>query len=254
MESINLLDVRIHKFDRSGLLEAITTPPPAGKQVFAYVNIKSMNLACEIGWYHDFLNQADYVFCDGMGVVLGARLAGQSISRVYRHTCPDWTVSLAQSCLQKQLSLFVLAGEPEVAARTQELFKEHAPGLKVAVHHGHFDQNGEGNNDVIHKINDFQPDILLVGMGTPLQEKWVLENKEHLQARTILPIGACMDFFTGRHYRGPDWLTGNGFEWLIRLATEPRRLWRRYLLGIPKFYFRVLGHRLGFRVFRTEPL
>jgi N-acetylglucosaminyldiphosphoundecaprenol N-acetyl-beta-D-mannosaminyltransferase len=98
---------------------------------------------------------------------------------------------------------------------------------------------------VVEEINTAAPDILLVGLGMPLQERWLMENAHKLDAGATLTGGAVFDYVSGRLSRGPRLLTSHGFEWLARLLVEPRRLWRRYLLGNPLFILRVLKQRLG---------
>jgi N-acetylglucosaminyldiphosphoundecaprenol N-acetyl-beta-D-mannosaminyltransferase len=245
---INLLGVRFHALTRDQLLQAIITAAQAEagrKTVIAYVNIHAMNLAYEQPWYRDFLNRADLVFCDGFGVALAARLTGQSIKAEHRSTCPDWIETLGQRCQQHQLSLFLLAGRPGAAAAAAQKLQTAAPGLRVAAHHGFFDKTGPENEQVIAQINTFQPDILYVGLGMPLQEAWIRDNLPRVEAKLFLPLGACLDFYTGQVYRGPRWLTDYGLEWLSRLLTEPGRLWRRYLLGNPLFLWRVLRQGRG---------
>jgi N-acetylglucosaminyldiphosphoundecaprenol N-acetyl-beta-D-mannosaminyltransferase len=83
-----------------------------------------------------------------------------------------------------------------------------------------------------------------VGFGMPLQERWILDNINRIEARVFLPLGACLDFYTGNVYRGPRWMTDRGLEWLTRLFTEPQRLWERYVVGNPLFFYRLLKQRV----------
>lgn len=247
VESLDLLGVRIHTLTRHQLLQAIIVAAQAEagrKTIIANVNVHAMNLACEQPWYRDFLNRASLVFCDGFGVALGARLAGYRLAAQHRSTCPDWIEELGRLCRQHNCSLFLLAGRPGVAAAAAQKLQNVAPGLRVAAQHGYFDKAGPENEQVIAQINAFKPDILFIGFGMPLQEKWIQDNFDQVETRLFLPLGACLDFYTGQIYRGPHWLTDHGFEWLTRLLIEPKRLWRRYLIGNPLFMYRVLKHRL----------
>jgi N-acetylglucosaminyldiphosphoundecaprenol N-acetyl-beta-D-mannosaminyltransferase len=96
------------------------------------------------------------------------------------------------------------------------------------------------NEAVVQEINGARPDILLVGMGMPLQEYWLIENRDGLEVSVVLTGGAVLDYVPRGLRPGPRVLTDNGFEWLARLLVEPRRLWRRYLFGTPLFLLRVL--------------
>jgi N-acetylglucosaminyldiphosphoundecaprenol N-acetyl-beta-D-mannosaminyltransferase len=88
---------------------------------------------------------------------------------------------------------------------------------------------------VIDIINRSGASVLLVGFGMPLQELWITSYRAQLRPLLVFSVGAAFDYAAGEVARGPRWLTQYGFEWLARLAIEPRRLWRRYLLGLPEF-------------------
>jgi N-acetylglucosaminyldiphosphoundecaprenol N-acetyl-beta-D-mannosaminyltransferase len=94
---------------------------------------------------------------------------------------------------------------------------------------------------VLEHIAEQQPDILLVGMGTPRQELWVERNFDRIDTPVVWTVGALFDYLSGRTPRAPHWMADHGFEWIFRLALEPRRMWRRYLLGNPAFLGRVLS-------------
>jgi len=242
-DTVTLLGVQFHKLTKSQLLQSIVhSAQKQNKTIIAHVNIHAMNLAYQLDWYQDFLNRADVVFCDGFGVALATKLTGQSIKAEHRHTCPDWIEELALDCQEHGFSLFLLAGKPGVAEIAAKKLKRIAPDFKVATHHGYFEKTDPENDQVVSQINAFKPDILYVGFGMPLQEQWIQENIHQLDARVFLPLGACLDFYTGQVYRGPRWLTDHGLEWLSRLFTEPRRLWRRYLVGNPLFLLRVIKY------------
>ncbi len=216
------------------------------RAIIAYANIHALNLAYEQPRLRAFLNQADIVFCDGFGARLGAALLGQRLPQ--RFTPPDWLGQLSALCAQQGYSLFLLGARPGVAdLAAAALLKDH-PSLRVAgTHHGYFDKTpGSPENEaVLARINQARPDILIVGFGMPLQEYWLEENWARIDARVALTAGAAFDYISGRLRRAPRWMTDHGLEWLGRLLIEPRRLWKRYLLGIPLFFWRVLLQRLG---------
>ncbi|GIK40742.1 MAG: glycosyl transferase [Chloroflexota bacterium] len=246
-QTLFLLGIRIHALSRDQLLQAIVDSALANtgrKTIIAHVNVHAMNLAYKLPWYREFLNQADLVFCDGFGVALGAKLTGQFIKAEHRTTCPDWIESLGKLCQQQGLSLFLLAGQPGVAEAAAAKLQRVAPGLRVAYHHGYFQKTGLENEQVIAQINVFRPHILYVGFGMPHQEDWIRGHINQIEARVFLPLGACLDFYTGHVYRGPRWMTDHGLEWLSRLLIEPGRLWQRYLVGNPLFLWRVLKQQL----------
>lgn len=244
-DEVTLYGTRFHKVTASQLINFIVKAAQIEKKtVVGNVNVRAMNFAYEFAWYQDFLNNADLVFCDGFGVLLGARLSNYSIQSTHRMTCPDYIENLALTCEKQDVSLFLLAGKPGVVDKAITKLVSIAPKLRVQGHHGFFEKSGEENASIIHKINRFNPGILYVGFGMPLQERWILDNLDQIEARVFLPLGACLDFYTDSVYRGPRWMTDNGFEWLSRLITEPKRLWQRYFLGNSLFFYRVLKQRI----------
>jgi N-acetylglucosaminyldiphosphoundecaprenol N-acetyl-beta-D-mannosaminyltransferase len=246
MEAVNLLGVRVGTLSVESLVNFITrTILAGGKARAAYVNIYAINLAQELAWFRDFFNSSDVVYCDGFGVKWGARLLGLRIPN--RYTPPDWITLLAAECAHRRFSLYLLGAHQGVAEKVAELLKQQFPDLSIAgAHHGYFDKSpGSVENEaVLQAINATSPDILLVGLGMPLQERWLMENWDRLEAKVAIPVGALFDYLAGEFPRAPHWMTDHGLEWLGRLIIEPRRLWRRYLLGIPRFLWLVLNQRL----------
>lgn len=215
------------------------------RAIVAYANVRAMNLAYDLPWFRAFLNQSDIVFCDGFGVKWAAPLARQCIPE--RFTPPDWLARLAQMAAQRSLSLFLLGARPGVTRKAARRLTDAVPTLNVVgTKHGYFDKTcGSAENDaVIKQINAVKPDILIVGFGMPLQERWLMENWDRIDAHVALTGGAVFDYVSGEIRRAPRWMTDHGLEWLGRLIIEPRRLWRRYLIGNPLFFFRVLRQRI----------
>jgi N-acetylglucosaminyldiphosphoundecaprenol N-acetyl-beta-D-mannosaminyltransferase len=173
--------------------------------------------------------------------MLAARLLGRRIPE--RITYADWAWRLAAFAEAEGFSLYLLGARPGMAQEAARRLQARYPDLEiVGVRHGFFDHaaGSPENEAVVREINDARPDILLVGMGMPLQEYWLMENRDRLQAGVVLTGGGVFDYVSGGLRRGPRILTHSGFEWLARLLVEPRRLWRRYLIGIPLFLLRVL--------------
>jgi N-acetylglucosaminyldiphosphoundecaprenol N-acetyl-beta-D-mannosaminyltransferase len=218
------------------------------------VNAHCLNLCYEDQSLRDALNGADVVFCDGAGVMLAARVLGGRIPA--RITYAAWIWQLADFAASEGFSLYFLGAGPGVAQEAARRLRERYPGLKiVGTRHGYFDHSAgsTGNEAVLQEINAAAPDILLVGLGMPLQERWLAQNRHDLHAGIALTSGAVFDYASERVSRGPRFLTENGFEWLTRLVYEPRRLWRRYLIGNPLFLLRVLRQRFSRGSVRGHP-
>jgi N-acetylglucosaminyldiphosphoundecaprenol N-acetyl-beta-D-mannosaminyltransferase len=244
-DEVRLLNTKFHKITVKELIDYIIEASQIEKKtIVGNVNVRGMNFSYELPWYKDFFNNADLVVCDGFGILLGARLLGYSVKCEHRMTPPDYIEDLVLACEKNNVSLFFLGGQAGIVDNAINQFLEIAPTLKIQGHPGHFEISGEENDAVIQQINKFKPDILYVGFGMPLQERWILDNLDRVEAHVFINLGACLDFYTKTIYRGPRWLTDNGFEWLTRLLTEPYRLWKRYLIGNPLFLYRVLKQRI----------
>jgi N-acetylglucosaminyldiphosphoundecaprenol N-acetyl-beta-D-mannosaminyltransferase len=212
--------------------------------VMSYVNIHTLNIAYETPWFKGFLNDSYLTFCDGVGVKLAARLTGQDLPQ--RFTPPDFMESICELASRHDWKVFFLGARSGVAQRAADKLTVRLPGLQIRTHHGYFDKaaDSQENRQVVEQINQFQPHILVVGFGMPVQEKWILENIASLHTNMAFPAGAIFDYLSGEVWRGPRWLTDHGFEWLSRLVIEPRRLWKRYLIGNPLFVWRIFVHHV----------
>lgn len=243
--SLCLLGVRIHDLPPIQLISRIINYCQSGERVYlAYVNTFGMNLAyCDIE-FRDYLNSASINFCDGVGVQLGARLLGEDIR--HRSTPPDWIERLASSCVAHDLSLYFLGAKSGVAERAARNLEDLVPGIEISgTHHGYFDKSKDAaeNKRMVDEINSGSTNVLLVGFGMPLQENWIIENLGDLAINVVIPVGALFDYMAGDIYRAPRFVTDQGFEWLARLLVEPGRLWKRYIIGNPLFFWRVLKQR-----------
>jgi N-acetylglucosaminyldiphosphoundecaprenol N-acetyl-beta-D-mannosaminyltransferase len=203
-----------------------------------YANAHVLNQSAEIPALRRALESADLVYCDGYGV----RLAAKALERPVPHrmTGADWIWGLAALCEQTDQSIYLLGSEPAIARGAADRLRATYPGLDVAgTHHGYFEPGSAHDDRVVEDINARRPSILLVGMGTPKQELWVQRNAGRLDVDVLWTVGALFDVVSGKVPRAPGWLSDNGLEWIFRLAIEPGRMWRRYLLGNPVFVHRV---------------
>lgn len=235
-----LLGVRIDCVSVRELNERVATIIKGNQKGFVlYVNAHAMNIAFEQLWFRKLLNTAAIVYCDGAGVQLAARLTGVAIPE--RIALTDWIWELAGFATQRGFSFFFLGASPGIAEHAARNLSARYPDLKlVGIHHGYFDHHSSENEEVIAQINRVSPDILIVAMGMPIQEGWISENWDRVNARVIMSGGGCFDFTSGAVRRSPQWMARNGLEWLFRLYLEPRRMWRRYVIGNPLFVIRIL--------------
>ncbi len=175
---------------------------------------------------------ADVAYIDGMPFVVQGRLLGGTVDRSHRNTYLDWYDSLLTTAQEQEWRVFFLGGTPEALKLGTDVLSERFPNLMLEGHDGFFDAspNSSETRDVIDQINDFGADVVLVGMGMPRQELWVAANRRHLRVPVTVTVGAGMDYVAGLIPTPPRWMGKYGLEWMHRLVSEPRRLWRRYLV------------------------
>jgi N-acetylglucosaminyldiphosphoundecaprenol N-acetyl-beta-D-mannosaminyltransferase len=237
---MNVLGIRVDSLTMTSLDERVEKLlGNESRSVVAYIHVHGVNLAYQDAALARFFMDADVVYCDGEGVRLGAKLLGLYIPE--RIALTDWVWDLFEICQRRSASLFFLGSTQDVLEVAARRVKERFPNLKlVGYHHGYFEKHGPSSDAVIEEINSVQPDVLLVGFGMPIQEQWVMASAERIRTRLILTVGSCFDYVSGRKRRCPRWMARHGFEWLFRFVQEPRRLFKRYIIGNPLFAARVL--------------
>lgn len=243
-EPVSLCGVPVHPVSAPELVEAIIAFGRGERLRRVYnVNVYAMNLATDDRGFADALRGADLVFCDGFGVKWGARLAGIAIP--HRTTPPDWIDAFAEQAARAGQAVFALGDQDGVAAAFQKRMAERHPGYRVAgAQHGFFAKSGADNDAVVAAINNSGATHLLVGLGMPLQEKWIEANASRLNVRVAISVGALFRWITGREVRAARWMTDHGLEWLSRLMRHPVRHFRRYVFGNPRFLARVVRQRV----------
>jgi exopolysaccharide biosynthesis WecB/TagA/CpsF family protein len=208
----------------------------------AFANPDCINIAQVNFGYRRVLQRADRVFADGSGVRIAARILGQKMADNVNGT--DLFPELCRSAARHGLRLFLLGARPGLADATAVAMRERHPGLVIAgTAHGYFD--AAQTCGVIDRINASGADVLLVAMGAPQQELWLSRHAAALAPPVRIGVGGLFDYYSGRIPRAPAWIREAGCEWVWRLACEPSRLWKRYLVGNPLFLARVLRQRIA---------
>lgn len=206
-------------------------------------NVHSLNLSRQLPWLAAFYDQADIVYLDGAGIALGAWLLG--LGRFRRTTMHEWGRPLATYLAEQGHSLYLLGNPPGVAARAAANLHSAVPGLRiVGSQHGYFAKEGPENDAIIAAINRQAPDVLMVGFGMPLEQRWILDNYLRINARVFWEVGAAFEYWAGVTPACPRWLGDLGLNWLFRLLREPRRLAPRYIWGNANFVHQLLKEKL----------
>jgi N-acetylglucosaminyldiphosphoundecaprenol N-acetyl-beta-D-mannosaminyltransferase len=182
---------------------------------------------------------------DGMAVVWWLRWQGQrQVSRVYG---PDLMLAACKQFIEKGCKHYFYGGAPGVAEKLAGRLRERFPGLRiVGMYSPPFRPlSPEEDMAASEAIVRSGADIVWVGIGSPRQEQWMSDHAGRIGAPVLIGVGAAFDFLSGCKRQAPIWVQRSGLEWLFRLVSEPGRLWRRYLLGYPRFIVLVLMQQLG---------
>ncbi len=198
--------------------------------VLANHNLHSLHLIQRDLDMQSFYAGAAAIHIDGMPIVAMARLLGAPARPCHRQTSADFLLPMLGRLRDHRRRVFILGGTPTVLADFLSLARDRVPGIAIAGHHGFFANDAETVRTIPSAICGFAPDLLLLGMGMPLQERWYVANRPALPACTVMNLGAFMDYWVGAKSLPPRRLAACGLEWAWRLGSEPRRLWRRYLL------------------------
>lgn len=187
------------------------------------------------------LAAADLCVPDGVSILIAGRILGQPIPE--RVTGGDLMEQLCALAARENLSVHFLGGLPGAAEGAAAALKRRYPGLRVTCSCPpyRFEDNPAKLETVLATIRDAAPDILCVAIGVPRQEIWMYRHCPSLPVRLAISVGAALDTQAGLRRRAPAWTHKLGIEWAYRLAREPRRLWRRYLIGNTHFLFLVLA-------------
>lgn len=211
-----------------------------GQTVLAFLNANNANLMMRDDEYRQALSR-QVVFPDGHGVDIASYLFhGSTFPANLNGT--DFVPALL-TYVERPLRVAMIGARPEVLARAAENFRAHAPWHAfLPVSDGFFER--ERSPQVLADVRALNADLLLVAMGSPGQEKWVDAHVGPQDARLVITVGALFDFVAGQFPRAPKVLRRLRLEWFFRLLIEPRRMWRRYVIGNPLFLCHILRHKL----------
>lgn len=245
MRRVDVLGVPVSWVTVEGLLAFIQTRVVEQRtSTILYANGDTVNQAQRNPGLREALGQADAVCADGMGVVWAARLLGEPLPE--RVNIGDLMSPLFRLAAARGYRCFFLGSPLGVAAQAAAVLAARHPGLVVVgAESGYFTPAEEPA--LRQRIQAARPDVLLVGMGTPQQERWIARHREALGVPIICAVGAALAYEAGSFPRAPVWMRRVGLEWLFRLGCEPQRLWRRYLLGHPQFLWHLASTLLSRR-------
>lgn len=195
---------------------------------------------------------ANWVYVDGLPIIWMGRAAGLPLESKNRITLLDCFENVLSQAAIHKWRVFYLGSTEETLNQGLAILRGKQPNLLIEGQHGFFLQEQGGSQEVIKQINVYRPDILFVGMGMPLQETWLASHIDELDALAIFTSGATMDYLTGHSYRPPAWAGPIGLYGIFRLLSDPRRLWKRYLVEPIYLVKHMLPHIIASRKIRRQ--
>jgi N-acetylglucosaminyldiphosphoundecaprenol N-acetyl-beta-D-mannosaminyltransferase len=235
-----IFGVDITTFDRPGLLSLFADSMNDGTRLdVSWLNPYYVQVAAKDAGLRAMMSSFDVLQPDGWGVVWAARLAGIEVSE--RLAIEDIERELFGAMAARGQRVFLFGSAPGIALTAAETLRDQFPGLVIAgTEHGWYDamaghpgRYSEADNErILAAINDSRPDLLLVGLPTPLQQSWSLANRERLAVPLLMTMGAYFDHLAERVDWYPRWMDRWHLDWLYRLSREPRRLAYRYTIGM----------------------
>jgi N-acetylglucosaminyldiphosphoundecaprenol N-acetyl-beta-D-mannosaminyltransferase len=169
---------------------------------------------------------------DGMPLIILGKLIGYPLNKEQRVTWVDYLDPFLKTITNNNLKLFYIGSKPDIAEKAINNFRKTYKGIQINYTNGYFnkEKNSNENLSIIQKIKNYQPDVLLVGMGMPIQEHWIYDNLNRLNVKVILTCGAAVEYSTGTVSTPPRWMGKAGLEWLFRLYENPKRFYKRYCI------------------------
>lgn len=231
---------------------------PDGKFLINTINAHSYNMAQNDSLFAEALEKGDYLLPDGASIVKACRWL-KAVSQP-KDRIAGWDLfsfemkKLEKKCekfrsdSEKCLKVMFMGSSEKVLAKIRARAAVDYPSLEVVTYSPPYkpEFSEEDNEAIIKAINDANPDLLWIGMTAPKQEKWIYSHWSELNIHChVGTIGAVFDFYAGTVKRAPQWYQKHSMEWLYRLCVEPRRMWRRYLIGNPLFVWNMFKEKTG---------
>jgi exopolysaccharide biosynthesis WecB/TagA/CpsF family protein len=223
---MQLLGVRYDNLTRQDALEKVLALLSGSRQaVVFFLNLDCLKKATEDPSYASILSRADLVLPDGVGLRAATALCGAHM----KDNCngSDFSPVLLREAAQRGHTIFFIGGASGVAQEARIALQRSIPGIQIV---GALDGFFTEDAPVIEAINASGAEILFVGMGVPMQEKWIEEHKEGLRVKLLLGVGALFDWLSGTKRRAPVFIRRLYLEWLWRIFIEPGRLFKRYII------------------------
>jgi len=231
-EKVRLGEIHAHKITMDQAIDHIETLCLTQQGGFVVTpNVDHVCLAESDAKLREAYRQAALSLVDGTPLLWLAQAMGEPFPE--KISGSDLVLPLMKRAAEQHLSVYFLGGQEHVGPKAKEVLEKKFPKLRIVGMHSPplgFEKNAAQSAEVIQRIQDTKPHILLVALGCPKQEKWMLDNQAAFAPAVALGIGATLDFIAGVVRRSPAWMSRVGLEWVYRLAQEPKRMAERYLV------------------------
>ncbi|HJX45931.1 MAG TPA: WecB/TagA/CpsF family glycosyltransferase [Patescibacteria group bacterium] len=244
---VNILNIQVYNFTTDEAIKRIEVLTKAGKQRFVVTpNVDHIMKLQNDAEFRQIYDNASLVLADGMPLIWASKFLGTSLKE--KISGSDLFPKLCKVAAEKGYRLFFMGGRPGAALKAAEVLRDRYPDIQIVGTYSPpfgFENDREENDKIVRAIKNAKPDILFVGLGAPKQEKWIYKYRNDYQVPMSIGVGVSFEFVSGMVKRAPLWMQRVGLEWFWRLMMEPKRLWKRYLVDDPVFFWLVLKQKLG---------
>jgi N-acetylglucosaminyldiphosphoundecaprenol N-acetyl-beta-D-mannosaminyltransferase len=253
LQRVNILGVGVMPLNLEGAVTELARWREEGRRDYVCcISVHGLVTAQRDPQIRDALNHCGLATEDGMPLVWWCRRTGHARAR--RVCGSDLLDAMCALAVEKGHRHYFYGGTPEVLEKLVNRLTRRFPGLIIAGHRAPPFRPLSDEEDAVDvaAINASGADYVWIGLGMPKQEKWMASHVGRIQATALLGVGAAFDFHAGTKPRAPTWMQRSGFEWLFRLATEPRRLAHRYLIDNSVFLARTIQQLAGQKSYQQD--
>lgn len=235
-KTLNILDLNFANISSENIIKQIYSKVTSNdKFIISYLNVHICNYAKSFPGFSELIKQFSVIHPDGIGIYIASKILYGKNGLIERSTGTDLYFDLFRN--HRMFKFFLVGGIKDCADRIKHKLNNTVCTFEVNIV-GSIYKLSNYEKDLAY-INNSGADVLLVALGTPFQEKWIIENKDKINVPVIIAVGSGLDFLADVKKRAPLWMRKIGLEWFYRLFQEPKRLWKRYIIGIPVFMFHI---------------
>jgi N-acetylglucosaminyldiphosphoundecaprenol N-acetyl-beta-D-mannosaminyltransferase len=255
-ERVDILGVRVLRWNMEQTLDGVEAAIRLGRPSYAvFINVYNVHESRRDAEYRHALNDADFPVADGVPLLWASRALGAPLPG--RVCGPDFLVEMNRRAAEKGYTVYIMCGGDKKAERTAAAFQTTHPNIKIV---GAWTPpwgpiKGDNNEYILRELCRTHPDIFWVGLGAPLQERWIWKNRQRIAARFTAAVGGAFDYHIGTRKRAPRWMHRVGLETPYRILQDPSLFWRkRHYQDLHRFFFPVILRAINKRYHPKPPL